>query len=212
MNNPVIQPPPPRQRSGGCCGKGCLLLVGLFLLLSVLFIAGGYIGAKYVITSDKPRDIPTVTTSVEEQQVVRQRWEEFQKANDSNQPAQVQYTAEDLNQLIAANRKARGKAFVRIENNVGHVQVSIPLEKVGFRGRFLNGEFEVHASPDRDPKKMRVEKISLSGIDVPEQALNSLIGGRSLASYIDEYSSKYQVTGFAIENNAVTLETNTPPR
>lgn len=222
MNDPVIQSYPER-RGMGCFGKGCLLLCGLILLLVIAFAVGGYVGVKYVVTSDKPREIPAVATSAEQQQEVRQRWDEFAKASrgDSTaadpgqtsaptapQPAQVQYTADDLNQLIAANRKARGKAYVTIANNVGHVQVSIPLTKAPFRGRYLNGEFEVHASPDRDPRKMRVEKISLSGVDVPESALNALVGGRSLTSYIDQYSSEYRVTGFAIENNTVILETN----
>ena len=226
MNNPVIQPPPQRQGMG-CFGKGCLLLLGLILLLVVAFVVGGYVGVKYVVTSDKPVEIPAVVASAEEQQVVRERWDEFAKASrgeqpaatspapaptTQQQPAQIQYSAQELNQLIAANKKARGKAFVSIENNVGHVQVSIPLTKAPFKGRFLNGQFEVHASPDRDPRKMRVEKISLSGVDVPESALNALVGGRSLASYIEQYSQEYQVTGFAIENNAVLLETNARSR
>ena len=211
MNNPVIQPPP-RQRSGGCLGKGCLLLVGLLVLLAIFFVGGGYYGMRYVVTADKPQEIPAVVTSAEQQQSVRQNWDHFEQASRAQEPAQIQYTADDLNQLIAANRKARGKAFVRIENNVGYVQVSIPLTKAPFRGRFLNGEFEVHASPDHDPRKMRVDKISLSGVDVPESALNALVGGRSLASYLDQYSSDYKVTGFAIENNTVMLNTNTPSR
>lgn len=226
MTNTVIEPPPQR-RGMGCVGKGCLLLIGLILLLVLAFTVGGYVGVKYVITSDKPREIPAVATSPEQQQEVRERWDQFAKASRAEAPpepdqtapqpsapgpSQIQYTADDLNQLIAANRKARGKAYVTIENNVGHVQVSIPLTKAPFRGRFLNGEFQVHASPDRDPRKMRVEKISLSGVDVPESALNALVGGRSLTSYIDQYASEYRVTGFAIENNTVVLETNAPSR
>ncbi len=221
MNNPVTEPPPERRRMG-CVGKGCLTLVGLILLLAVAFVVGSYVGVKYVITSDKPVALPVVETSAEQQQVVRERWDEFARASRGQEPAaasqppgqtpqspaQVQFTAADLNQLIAANRQARGKAFVSIENNVGHVQVSIPLTKAPFRGRYLNGQFDVHPAPDRDPRKMRVEKISLSGVDVPESALNALVGGRSLASYIEQYSSEYQVSGFAIENNTVILETN----
>ncbi|MDQ6809302.1 MAG: hypothetical protein M3Z64_07740 [Verrucomicrobiota bacterium] len=225
MTNTVIEPPPQR-RGMGCLGKGCLFLIGLILLLVLAFTIGGYVGVRYVITSDKPREIPAVATSPEQQQEVRERWDEFAKASrgegpaepdqsapqTSATPSQILFTADDLNQLIAANRKARGKAYVTIENNVGHVQVSIPLTKAPFRGRFLNGEFQVHASPDRDPRKMRVEKISLSGVDVPESALNALVGGRSLTSYIDQYASEYRVTGFAIENNTVVLETNAASR
>jgi hypothetical protein len=209
MNTWVEAPPP--KRGMGCLGKGCLILIGLALLLAAAFVIGSYVGVRYVITSPKPRDIPVVEPAEPVQQEARARWDQFEESSRSEQPAHIEYSADEINQLIAANRKARGKAFVRIENNVGHVQVSIPLEKVGFRGRFLNGEFEVRAAANRDPRGLRVSNISLSGVDVPERALNALIGGRSLASYIDQYSSEYQVTGFAIEDNKVILETNNSP-
>jgi hypothetical protein len=204
--------PPPQKRGMGCLGKGCLLVAGLALLLTAAFIIGSYVGVRYVVTSSKPRELPAVTPAPEVQQESRARWDQFEQATRAQEPAHVEYTADQLNQLIAANRKARGRGFVTIENNVAHVQVSIPLEKVGFRGRYLNGDFEVRAAPNRDPRGLRVTNISLSGVDMPAQVLNTLIGGRSLGSYIDQYSSEYRVTGFAIEDNKVILETNNAGR
>ena len=222
--NTWVEAPPPKQGMG-CFGKGCLLFLALVFLLAAAFIVGSYVGVRYVITSSKPRELPVVAPDPQVQQDARARWDQFEQASRGEpsgatqpngvdqsttaaQASRVEFTANDINQLIAANRKARGKAYVSIENNVARVQVSIPLEKVGFRGRYLNGEAEVRASPDRNPRGLQLTKISLSGVDVPEQVVNSLTGGRSLVSYIDQYSQEYQITSFAIEDNKVILESN----
>src|SRR5207245_10565157 len=42
--------------------------------------------------------------------------------NARDQPAHIELTADDLNNLIAENRRARGKAFVAIEGNRLHIQ------------------------------------------------------------------------------------------
>ncbi|MFL6537072.1 MAG: hypothetical protein ACJ8JD_02705, partial [Chthoniobacterales bacterium] len=119
---------------------------------------------------------------------------------------QVEFSANDINQLIAANKKASGKAFVTIDKNVLHAQVAIPLKKLKFGDRQLIISGDVHASPDRDPHKLSITNLSLGGVDFPESVLNSMLRGRSMTSYVDEYAQKYQVTGFTIENNQVVLE------
>jgi hypothetical protein len=124
-------------------------------------------------------------------------------------PNRIELTASDINALIARGRKTRGKAFVSIDNNVGHVQVTIPLDKVGFRGRYLNGDLEVRASPDRNPRNLQITQMSLSG--VPNGVVSSLLGSHSIQGYIDQYASEYGVTSFTIEDNKVILETSGNP-
>ena len=222
--------PPPQQKGMGCLGKGCLLIVVFLVLLVVAFVIGFYVGTK-------PREIPQVQTSEDEQNAVRARWDEFEAASRNEQvmspavpelsptpdvapvpdasptpaatPAsanRIELTANDINQLIARGRNTRGKAFVSIDNDVARVQVTIPLEKVGFRGRYLNGEFAVRASPDRNPRNLQITQMSMSG--VPNGVLNSLLGARSVLSYVDEYASEYGIATFTIEGNKVILETN----
>ena len=222
--------PPPKQKGMGCLGKGCLLIILFLLLLVVAFVIGFYVGTK-------PREIPQVQTSEDEQNAVRTRWDEFEAASRNEQvmnppvptlsplpdvtpppdvtptpvatPAsanRIELTANDINQLIARGRKTRGKAFVSIDNDVARVQVTIPLEKVGFRGRYLNGEFAIRASPDRNPRNLQVTQMSLTG--VPDGVLNSLLGARSVQSYVDEFASEHGIATFTIENNKVILETN----
>jgi hypothetical protein len=220
--------PPPKQRKTGCLGKGCMMLVVFLILLAVAFFVGGYVGVRYVVTSTTPKEIPQVETTEAEQVAVQQRWEEFKVAPRSAPvettaptttteiaptPAptsnRIELSASDINQLIAGSRKLRGKGFVSIENNIARVQVSVPLEKVGFRGRFLNGEFQVRSAPDHNPRNIEVTEVSLGGVS--EKILNSLLGFRSLRSYADQYATEYNITNFAIEDNKVIIENGGKP-
>ena len=219
--------PPPRARKSGCLGKGCIMLVVFMLLLGVAFFVGGYVGVRYVVTSTEPKPIPEVETSEADQVAVKQRWDDFlagprsapvetpTPAADGTTPAEVapaatpstnriELSASDINQLIAGSRKLRGKAFVDIENNVARVQVSVPMEKMGFRGRFLNGELQVKSSPDRNPRNVEITEVALGGFS--DKILNTLLGFRSLRSYADEYATEYDIKSFAIEDNKVVIE------
>jgi hypothetical protein len=198
-----------------------MMLVIFLILLAVAFFVGGYVGVRYVVTSTTPKEIPQIESTQAEQEAVQQRWNEFKvgprsapvetttttaEATPVPAPAsnRIELTASDINQLIAGSRKLRGKGFVTIENNVARVQVSVPLEKVGFRGRFLNGELQVRSSPDRNPRNIEVTEVSLGGVS--EKILNSLLGFRSLRSYADQYATEYDITSFAIEDNKVIIE------
>jgi hypothetical protein len=215
--------PPPKQRRSGCLGKGCMMLVIFILLLAGAFFIGGYVGVRYVVTSTQPKEIPQIQTTESDQEAVRSRWEEFKvwprqtpvaatppadgttaEVTPSPTTNRIELTGADINQLIAGSRKLNGKAYVSIENNVARVQVSVPLEKVGFRGRFLNGEFQVRSSPDKNPRNIEITEVSMGGVS--EKVLNSLLGFRSLRSYADQYANEYDITSFAIEDNKVIIE------
>ena len=221
--------PPPKARRSGCLGKGCLMLIIFLILLAVAFFVGGYVGVRYVVTTTEPKEIPQVESSEAEQATVMQRWDEFQSGprtspaevtntptdattttttevvpSPTPSPNRIELTASDINQLIAGSRKLRGKAFVSIENNVGRVQVSVPMEKMGFRGRFLNGELQVRSAPDRNPRNIEITEVSLGGFS--DKILNTLLGFRSLRSYADEYATQYDIKSFAIEDNKVIIE------
>src|SRR3954453_3222819 len=75
--------PPPKQRRTGCLGKGCMMLVVFLILLAVAFFVGGYVGVRYVVTSEKPKQIQVIETTESEQAAVKQRWDEFTKGPQS---------------------------------------------------------------------------------------------------------------------------------
>ncbi len=219
--------PPPKRKGMGCIGKGCLLIIVFLILLAVAFVIGVYVGTK-------PKEMPQVQTSEADQSAVKARWDDFEAnrsepiapmpspvpslAPDETPAAEVppapietpppanriELTAGDINGLIASSRKARGKGFVSIDNNVARVQVTYPLDKIGLRGRFLNAEFEVRPSADRNPHGVQITQMSLSG--VPDGVLRGLMGSHSVQGYVDDFATTHGITSFTIENNKVILE------
>lgn len=201
-----IEPPPP-QKGLGCFAKGCLTLLAFVLFLFLALTVGTYVGFRYLLTATAPKQISETTVSSDEAQALQQRWADFETARNHHQPAKVEFSAQELNQLIAANSDLRGKAHISVENNVFHLVVSAPLERFGFRGRYLNGEIVVQPPPDGDPRGLQVKKIALSGVEVSERVLNFIAGEHSLRSYVDRYSSDNDVTKVQIVGDKVVLET-----
>src|SRR5436190_11452868 len=217
--------PPPKQKGMGCIGKGCLLIIVFLILLVVAFVVGIYVGTK-------PKELPQVRSTPAEQEAVLTRWDEFESTSriepppappvpspvaeeapppeappipvpSPPSPNRIELTAGDINALIAGS-KARGKGFVSIDNNVARVQITYPLDKVGFSGRFLNAELEVRAEPDGNPNGLQIRQVSVMGL--PEGMVNSLMGSHSAQGYISEFVGKYGITSLTIENNKVILE------
>ena len=219
--------PPPKQKGMGCLGKGCVLIIAFLLLLAIAFVIGVYVGTK-------PKPLPQVQATPEEQEAVRSRWDDFDAASRNEpiaspapqlsptpdvtpvaeeipspaptppSPNRIELTAADINALISRGRHTRGRGYVSIENDVAHVQVTLPLDKIGFRGRYLNGSFDVHAPADRNPRNLQISSVS----GLPDGVVNSLLGTRSVQSHVDEFVTEHGITSFTIENNRVILETN----
>jgi hypothetical protein len=227
----VIQPPPQPKEGLGCClGKGCLIFVIFLVFLATVFVVGGFLGLR-TFTSTAPRELPQIATTEEQQQAVLQRWENFENAvrerraapepgesstqtTTPNQPPAnptIEMTGDDINQIIASNRHARGRAFVSIADGVGHVAVSLPIsKKTGFKGRYLNADFEVRSAPNGDLSGIDIAVRSARGVQVPGRLLGMLLGTKSLRSwtdgYINQYRGDYDVSSFKIIGNKVVIE------
>ena len=137
------------------------------------------------------------------------RWKAFERAAKRNQPASIELSAAEINSLIANEPKLSGKAYVTIENNVGHVKVSIPLKDVVLMGgRYLNGEATVRASPDGDPDKAQISNVILGNQAVPEDMLDRRIfGWSSMRDKIQDWLDGENIAVFKIENDRVIAQT-----
>lgn len=164
------------------------------------------------VTSDvplSPNAQPQPIDAPEPVEVIRARWRVFEKAAKRNEPAQIDLTADDINTLIAANRKLRGKAFVTVANNSGRVKVSVPLDKVFMmEGRYFNGEATVEPAADGDPRHARISDVVLANQSVPESMLDTrLFGWSSIRGYMTEWLDDNNIAFFTIQNGRVIAAT-----
>jgi hypothetical protein len=227
--NARIEPRP--KRGMGCFAKGCLILIASGILLVVGGIGGTYWSLRHVVLSDKPAPIPeasaptetsaatpgetSVATPNEKSAEVRERLDTMKQAARAHERTGVEFTAGEINALIAANRKSRGMAFVRIDGNVGQVQLSIPLERfdVPFRNafglgdRYLNATVTMVAPPGTNANNVQLSEVTLNGHSFPTDLLDRrLLGvGQSLRSYVIKYASQYGVTDGEISDGKVIL-------
>lgn len=153
---------------------------------------------------------------------VTQRWRAFEKAADKHQKARINLNAAEINALLNNDPDTRGKAHVAIRNDVGHVQVSIPLDSLlrsatwaqsllGVEGRFLNGEATVEASPDGDPAKARISNVKVGNQAVSDDWLDrQMFGMKSARMAISEWLADQEIQSFYIRQNRVYAETRGP--
>jgi len=138
-----------------------------------------------------------------------ERWKAFEKAARRGEKARIELTASDINALLADGKNTRGKASVSVQNNVGHVTVSVPLDKVMFmNGRYVNGQATVQASPDGDPAKGQISNVTIGNQSVPDDFIDRRIFGWStIRGYIMEWLDDENIASFRIENNRAIAET-----
>lgn len=149
-----------------------------------------------------------VATPIVQRPNVAQGWKEFQKAAKRHDHARIELSAADINGLISNGKNTRGKAFVRIQNNVGYVTVSVPLNGVTFmKGRYLNGQATVKASPDGDTAKMEISDVTIGNESVPDDFLDRRVFGNSIRSYVTQWLDNENITSFKIENDRAIGET-----
>jgi hypothetical protein len=205
-----IEPPPP-QKGTGCCAKGCLILIAFLILLAIAFAAGTYFAVRYLRAEYFPAEhirLPASVSTPEDQQAVRARWEAFEAAARAHESARIELTADDLNALIASEPALHGKAQVSIENDVGHLRVSIPLDAVRWlRGHYVNAECTVQSSPDGDPAAARVTSIFVNGRPMGDELLGWRYRSWSLRRYMSDWSGERNVDRFEITDGKVILQT-----
>lgn len=160
--------------------------------------------------------IPEFQTTEGDITAAKQKWKAFEKAPSSagkttttrsssssssttettttdEAPTQIELTAADLNNLIAGNKNARGKAFVSIAGNTLTVQASVPLgEYVGRDGYFLNGNVSVETNGPQSPDNPDLSALKINGRPVPAGAMDWNFKGRSVRDYSGRYAGGYK--------------------
>ncbi len=206
-----VDPPPP-QRGMGCFAKGCLTLFALIVLLVAAFIGGSYWAVRHLrdhYSSPASASLPPTALTREQIEQTRSEWDAFKNAADQHRRARIELTADEVNALIASEPDWRGKAFVTINGDAGHVSLSIPIGEISWlKGRFLNGECTVRAAPSRRPADAKITNIVLAGNRVSDEVLDyQMLGWKSIRSVIANWCTENNVGLFDIVDGKVILET-----
>jgi hypothetical protein len=204
--------PPPQQRGLGCFAKGCLILVVFVILLALAFVAGTYFAARYLRTeyfSAHHDRLPNSQATTDEEEAARARWDAFEKSARANQSARIELSADDLNALIASEPKLHGNAFVTIEDNTAHLQLSMPLGRSRWlTGRYINAQCSVQSAPSAKPEDARITSIIVNGRPVGEEFLSWQYGSWSFKRYLSDWTTQTNLKTFEISDGKVILETN----
>jgi hypothetical protein len=206
----IEPPPPPRSEQGmGCFAKGCLILAIFLAVLMAAFVVGSIYAMRHLRTTffaTEHVDLPPNNSTAEEQQLALAHWKIFERSARAHAPARIEMTADELNALIASDRKLRGTAFVTITGNEAQVRLSVPLESRWLHGRYINGECTVSAAPDGDPARARISGVRVNGNPVPDEVL-IMRGPFTLRRYLEEWTQTNDVKTFEIRDGKVILET-----
>lgn len=206
-----IEAPPARQPSAGCCfGKGCLILTVFFIVLSAAFLFGSIYALRHLRTNffaGESVSLPANNATEAEQQLALANWKIFERSARAHAPARIEMTESELNALIAAEPKLRGKAHVSIENDTGRVQLSIPLSDVRWvRGRYINGECKVQAAANGNPDEARITNVVVNGRAIDDAVLNWRHPW-SLRAFLLNWTEDNDLKTFEIRDGKVILET-----
>jgi hypothetical protein len=218
--NTWIEGPSPRERRGmGCVGKGCLILSCFIVFLIIAGAIGLYFGTqtysallhglswanKTHVLAQEPSPVPQFETTDENIAAAERKWKDFKDVRD--QPAHIELTADDLNNLIAENRHARGKAFVAIEGNRLRIQTSVPLgEFVGHGRYYLNGDIVVETNGPESLENPRLSSITINNEPMPPDVLDWKYHARPLRDYLREYRTTYGSGSFEIRDGKLIID------
>jgi len=219
MNTWIEGPSPREKREMGCLGKGCLILTCFIIFLIIAGAIGLYFGfkthsavlrsvlwaKKTHVLSQEASPVPQFETTEESVRTAKQKWEDFESTRD--QPAHIELTADDLNNLIANNRHARGKVFVAIEGNRLHIQTSVPLGEYVGRGRYyLNGDIEIQSDGPQTLENPRLSSITINNEPIPPDVLDWKYRSRPLREYLGEYRTTYGEGTIEIRDGKVIID------
>lgn len=219
--NGWIEPPPAHPHRLGCVGKGCLILSAFIVFLLIAGAIGIYFGMKthsavvrsaywarktHVLAAE-PSPLPQFETTEENIRAAKRKWQDFETASRNDQSAHLELTADDVNDLIAGNRHARGKVFVAIEGNRLRLQTSVPLgEFVGRNGYYLNGDIVLETDGPQPLDRPRLNSITINNEPVPSDVLDWKYRARPLRDYLTQYKRDYDVNSIEIRDGRLIIE------
>lgn len=210
--NTWIEPPP--RKGMGCFAKGCLILFAFTALLIVALVAGGVFAVRKVKTEflpGEPLPMPPVQYVESEIRSADERWDTFVDTSEAGQPARIELTEKEVNDLLAADPDTRGRFYVTLSENTGKLQISIPLKDVPFlNDRYLNAAAVVAAGADKTIPGAEVRQIQINGRDFSNDVLDWQYQSKSVRGAAEDFAKDQNITLFDIVDGKLILEANSP--
>ncbi len=188
---PTSQPIARNRRGGcGCCAGGCfsIIVIGLLLIALVIGASLFFVGKSLnAFTSDAPVVVQAAEPTAAQIAAASEKLERIRTAAHTRQRETVEFTAEELNALIARHpsfEKLRGKVRVGIANSILKVDMSVPLKHLrwpGLKHRWFNGSARFGFAYDEERFSLDVKSLEANGrtIDLsPLQRLANRINDR----------------------------------
>ena len=179
---------------------------------------------KSHVLSQEPSPVPQFETTEQNINVTRQKWKDFEKntrnqpadmepsiepgADDltRNQPAFIELTADDLNNLIARIRHLRDKAFVTIEDNRLRIRMSVPVGEYVREGNYyLNADIVITSEGRQSLDNPRVSGIIINNQSLPSDVLDWKYDGRSLRDYLGQHGAALRDDTIEIRDGKVII-------
>ncbi len=217
MNTWVDAPPP---KPTGCFAKGCLILGVFGVVLAIACAAGIYWGFRhhsavvrgmYWLTkthaiTNAPAPIPPHETSDTKIQSAVDHWRNFETSVRAGQPAEIELSADEINDLIASNRDTRGKMFASIEGDRLRLQVSMPLGEIAGRsGYYFNGDIAIQSEGRERLLRPNLSSITINNQQLPADVLDWKYRSRQLRDYLEETENPWNTATFEIRDGKLIL-------
>lgn len=209
----------PRPRRGmGCFARGCLILVAFGIVLALACFGGLYWGlqrhsaivhaiywlGKTHSVAEAPAPVPEFLASDEE--ILQERWEDFEQEIRAGQPAKIELTADDINTWIAMHRAARWKTFVSMEENRLRLQTSVPLgEFFGWSRYYFNGDITIQLNGVESLEHPQLDQIVVNNEPVPKDLLDWKYRSKRLRNYLADYRNSYDIRTIEIRDGKMIL-------
>jgi hypothetical protein len=160
----------------GCFAKGCLtvLIIG-FILIAGIIAGTWYLYVKTVdnLTSPAPADVHIEPPSESQFQIAENSMARLRKAIANNEETTVEFTAADLNALLARDldfKEWRGRTRIEITDSTVTIALSaslnsIPLPRI--KKRWFNGTARFNFAYESGTFRFDIKSAKAGGHHVP---------------------------------------------
>jgi len=180
----------------GCFAKGCLTLVVVAVVLSVVLIGGVLFVVNRGInmfTATAPVQIQIRPATPAELQLAKAKLDSLRSAIRNRVETTIEFTADDVNALLQNEPEFRGTrnhARVAIANSIVSLELSAPLDSAQWsrlKRRWFNGKIQFGFSYVDDNFDFEVRSAEANGYQFPRVLLSAEVMQSFNRSFNDSF-------------------------